>query len=87
MYKRIEPLLDNSVCEARIVDGKVMSYRIRALDGYKLHEISLDEIVFDDETGMETGEIKKGYTKSYLTAGANYDFVKNDREIYCVKES
>ena len=87
MYKEIEPLVDNTVCEAREIDGKVMSYRIRPVKGYKLHEITLDENVFDKESGIETGEIKKGYTTSYITAGVDYDFVKNEREIYAKPSS
>lgn len=86
MYKEIEPLIDNTICEAREIDGKVISYRIRPADGYKLHEVTLDEKVIDEESGAETGEVKKGFTTSYITAGVDYDFVKNEREIYSVKE-
>ena len=85
MYKEIEPLIKNTVCEAREKDGEVISYRIRPKDGYKLHEITLDEKVID-ENGNETGEVRKGFTKSYVTAGAGYDFMKNEREIYAVEE-
>ena len=84
MYKKIEPLLDNTICETREKGGKVISYRIRPVEGYKLHEVTLDEIV-TDESGAETGEVKKGYTTSYITAGANYNFEKNEREIYAVR--
>ena len=86
MYKNIESLVGNTICEAREIDGKVISYRISPEKGYKLHEITLDENVVNEETGNETGEIKKGFTTSYITAGADYDFVKNDREIYAVKD-
>ena len=85
MYKEIEPLIPNTICEAREVDGKVMSYRISPVEGYKLHEITLDEPVIDEETHEETGEKKLGFTKAYVTAGGNYDFVKNERQIYAVK--
>lgn len=85
MYKEIEPLIENTLCEAREKDGKIISYLIRPSEGYKLHEISLDEVVMD-ENGNETGEIKKGFTTAYVTCGANYDFEKNDREIYAVEE-
>ena len=85
MYKEIKPLIDNTLCEAREKDGKVVSYRISPAEGYKLHEVTLDETIFDEETGEETGEIKLGYTTAYITAGANYDFEKNEREIYAVE--
>ena len=84
MYKEIEPLIDNTICEAREIDGKVISYRIRPAEGYKLHEVTLDEKI-TDESGVETGKVKKGYTTDYITAGAGYDFIKNEREIYVIK--
>lgn len=86
MYKEATAKLDNTVFEARTDEnGKVISYRITPLDGYKLHEITLDENV-TDEYGNATGEIKQGFTTSYITAGADYDFEKNEREIYTQKE-
>lgn len=84
MYKEIEPLIENTICEAREKDGIVISYRIRPAEGCKLHEITLDESVLD-ENGNDTGKIRPGYTKSYITAGAWYDFKKNERQIYAVK--
>lgn len=83
MYKEIEPLIDNTICEARENGGRIVSYRISPADGYKLHEVTLDEVV-TDENGMETGEVKKGYTTSYITAGAGYDFKTNERQIYAI---
>ena len=82
MYKETESKIENTLFEARTAEnGKILSYRIRPAKGYKLHEVTLDESVVD-EHGNETGEIKKGYTESYVTAGADYDFIKNEREIY-----
>jgi regulator of sigma E protease len=49
MYKQIEPLIANTICEAREMDGKILSYIIRPAEGYKLHEITLDEVVFDTQ--------------------------------------
>lgn len=84
MYKEIEPLIPNTICEAREQDGKITSYRIRPIDGYKLHEITLDEPVINEETHEETGEKKLGFTKAYVTASGSYDFEKNKRQIYAV---
>ena len=61
------------------------AYLIRPEKGYKLHEKSRDEAVID-ENGIETGEIKLGYTSGVITAGADYDFEKNEREIYAVEK-
>ena len=84
MYKEIEPLIENTICEAREKDGETISYRIRPADGYKLHEITLDEKAVDDY-GNETGEVIPGYTLTSTTAGVDYDFIKNEREIYAVE--
>ncbi len=88
MYKEIETKLENIIFEAREENGKILSYRIRPAEGYKLHEITLDENVYDEVTRQPTDKVKLGFTKSYVTAGAEYDFIKNERQIYAeeVKE-
>ena len=86
MYKDTEPIIENTVMQERYDEnGKMINYVISPKEGYKLHEKSHDEIVVD-ENGEETGEIKKGYTNGIVTAFADYDFKKNPREIYAVKE-
>jgi len=81
MYKRIKTKIEHATTKARLdADGNIISYRISPNEGYKLHEITLDE------HDVETGEIKHGFTASYITAGAEYDFEKNERQIY-VKEA
>ena len=83
MYKKTEAKIENTIFEARTDEkGTVLSYRIFPKEGYKLHEITLDEEIVDKETLEPTGKIKLGYTESYVTAGADYDFEKNEREIY-----
>lgn len=87
MYKRIKTKIEHTTFEARTDDnGNILSFRISPNEGYKLHEVTLDEIV-TDESGNETSEIKQGFTKSYITAGANYDFVKNDRQIFSIPDT
>lgn len=82
MYKRIKTKIEHATFKVRTdADGNILSYRISPNEGYKLHEITLDEKVCD-EYGNETGEITLGFTKSYVTAGAGYNFEKNDRQIY-----
>lgn len=85
MYKRIKTKIQHATFEARTDEnGEIISYRISPNEGYKLHEITLDEIVLD-EYGNETGEIKQGFTTSYITAGVDYDFETNERQIYVVE--
>ena len=82
MYKKIKTKIEHATFKVRIdADGNILSYRISPNEGYKLHEVTLDEPVVD-ENGNETGEKKLGFTKSYVTAGVGYDFEKNEREIY-----
>lgn len=87
MYKSVEPLLENTICEAREVDGVIVSYKMAPVEGYKLHEITLDETIFDKETFEETGKIKLGYTKSEITLSALYDWETNTRKIYVKPDS
>lgn len=87
MYKEIEPLIDNTICEAREVDGDIISYKMAPTEGYKLHEVTLDETLVDEETLKETGKIKLGYTKSFITLSALYDWDKNIRKIYVKPDS
>lgn len=87
MYKDIETKIENTVMQERYNDnGELINYVISPEEGYKLHEKSRDEIV-PDENGNETGDIKKGYTEGIVTVLVDYDFEKNDREIYAVKEN
>lgn len=82
MFKEIQPKIENTIFEAcRNEAEETLWYRISPAEGYKLHEVTLDEILMDD-AGNETGKIKLGFTKSYVTAGAFYDFEKNERQIY-----
>ncbi len=86
MYKDIEPLIENTIMKERVNEkGEIINYTIIPCDGYVLHEKSRDEVVVDEKTMEETGEIKLGYTQGVVTALANYDFEKNPREIYAVK--
>ncbi len=82
MYKEIKAKLENTIFEAREEQGEILSYRISPAEGYMLHEITLDENVYDEVTRQPTDKVKLGFTKSYVTAGAGYDFEKNERQIY-----
>ena len=83
MYKKVRTKITNTRFDARVDAGdEIISYRIYPKDGYLLHEDSLDEQIFDD-SGNETGVITN-YTSSFITAGANYDFKANPRNIYAI---
>ena len=86
MKKMEKPIIENTEMFECIDEatGELQHYHIYPADGYKLHEKSRDEVVIDED-GNETGEIKLGFTHGVVTALANYDFEKNVREIYAVK--
>jgi hypothetical protein len=87
-YVTVEPYFENTTMQAYYNSANVLTaYRISPCDGYVLHEISLDTPVYDEETGEETGEIILGYTTATISAGYNYDFEANPRQIYAVLES
>lgn len=77
-------MIENAIIEETVINNNKV-YKIYPKEGYKLHEKTRDEAVIDDN-GVETGEIKLGYTSGVITAGADYDFEKNEREIYAVRE-
>ena len=85
-YKEVkEPLIPNTSMKILLIDGVETSYYIEPLDGYKLHAKELDEMEFDEEMMMETGEIVLGFTTGIKTCHINYDFEENPREFYAVE--
>lgn len=63
--------------------GEFKTYRIKANDGYVLHDKDLDTDEFD-ENFEPTGNVILGYTTGTCSCGANYDFTANTREFYAV---
>lgn len=55
-------------------------------EGYAIHNKFRDTAVIDEETGLETGEIRKGYTESYIIIQSDYNFEENPYDIYAVKK-
>ena len=85
----VRPVYENTTMEAYYNNSNVLrGYFIAPVEGYLLHDTQYDFPVFDEETGEETGEIKKGYIPypASVTVGYNYDFEANPREIYAVPE-
>jgi hypothetical protein len=84
-YQPVTPVYENTTMDGSYMDGVLKSYRISPIDGYVLHDNTLD---WDDED-QETGEVTHvlGYTKGSSTMGVNYNFVANPREFYAVPEN
>ena len=84
MYKKIEPLIENTLCEACETSRGAGYHRVIPVEGYKLHEKGLDMPIFDEKTGRETNKIERGYTTGFTTVSTTYDWEKNERQIYAV---
>lgn len=84
MYKKIEPLIENTICEACETSRGAGYHKVRPAEGYKLHEKGLDMPVFDEKTGRETNKIERGYTTGFTTVSIDYDWGTNPRQIYAV---
>lgn len=83
----VTPIIENTRMEAYYNSSNVLrTYFIYPNEGYVLHDNQYDHPVFDEETGEDTGEIMLGYIPypSFVGVGYNYDFVANERELYCV---
>lgn len=88
MLKDIKPYYENTKMQEYYNDktNKLVSYYITPLDGYKLHHSALDETIIDEETMMPTGDIKQGFTDSFIAINKNYDFEANIFNIYTVSK-
>lgn len=83
----VTPIFENTTMNAYYNSSNVLrSYFIAPIEGYVLHDTNLDQPVFDEETGEETGKIMLGYISypASLTVMYNYDFTANPRQIYAV---
>ena len=87
------PIIANTIMQKRFIDGVFKQYTIKAVDGYVLHDNTLDYQSTDPETGEplfdENGNelITLGYATGTKTCAASYDFVANPREFYTVPEN
>lgn len=82
----IEPIFNNTTAKASYNGDELMAYRIYPDEGYLLHTSSYDEAVLDED-GNETGEVKIGYTESFISLNKNYDFDENPFEVYVVSKA
>lgn len=89
----IPPIIENTIMQKRLLNGTHRSYTIKAIDGYVLHDNTLDYQSSDPITGEplfdEDGNplITLGYATGTKTCAASYDFVANPREFYAVLEN
>lgn len=74
-YENITPsLIPNTTMQIRLIDGVRKQYIIYPVDGYVLHDNTLDEIEYDPETGEPIRTVKLGYYPIGRSCGYNYDF-------------
>ena len=80
----IPSLIANTTMTRNFKDGVAMTYSIRPVDGYVLHDKAADWTELDEETGDEI--TKLGYTRGEASCAVSYNFVTNPREFYAVPE-
>jgi hypothetical protein len=82
-YEKITPTpVPDATVEKMFRDGVHRQYRITPDDGYVLHNNVRDWTQIDEETGKET--FCRGYSTSYSSVPASYDFNENPNELYAV---
>ena len=85
-YEAMTPTpIENVTVEKGYLDGVHKIYRLKANEGYVLHDAGRDWTEIDPETEEEI--IKLGYTAGTTTCNATYNFTLNPREYYAVLAS
>lgn len=73
-YEDIIPsIIENTVMRKGFSDGEHIVYTIQAVEGYVLHNTTLDYANIDPETYEEIGVIL-GYTTAEISCNAHYAF-------------
>lgn len=80
----IPTLIENTTMQQRVKDGVPYTYRITPVDGYVLHDNTVDYTDINHDTMEEIPKL--GYKRGTATCAASYDFVANPREFYAVPE-
>lgn len=65
--------------------NETVAYDIAPLDGYALHNVSLDVYELDPENEYKYKFISRGYSIGSCSVGVDYDFDANPDEIYAKK--
>lgn len=87
-YELMNPSpIENAEVKKRYRDGVHNGYTLKPITGYVMHDKGYDHNVLDEETMEETGEVILGFRTAEASVAANYDFVANPREFYCVLEN
>lgn len=86
-YVETESCYENTaMLEIRNKDNVLMGYDIAPVEGYVLHNSSLDQYEYDLETDKQKELIAHGYSYGSCSVNPDYDFDENPEEIYAIKE-
>lgn len=77
------PEIENCTITGLYINNALRAYRIKANEGYLLHDRELDIVEIDPFTEEETSRIP-GFTGGTCSCGYNYDWTANTREFYAV---
>lgn len=84
IYEEVTPTpIENTTVKKAILNDVPSSYRIKANDGYVLHDKALDMPIYGEDFVTEIG-VTLGYSAGTCSCGINYDFTENSREFYAV---
>lgn len=81
----VPSLIENTTMVKNFRDGVATTYYITPVSGYVIHDKASDWEDVDPDTG-DVIEVHRGYCRSTVSCGANYDFAANPREFYAVPE-
>lgn len=77
------PQIENCTITGFYIGDVLRAYRIKANDGYLLHDRELDIVDIDPFTEEEISRVA-GFTGGTCSCGYNYDWTANTREFYAV---
>lgn len=76
-------LIENTTMTILYLNDVASAYKIKASDGYVLHDNTLDSNIYDESYENVIGT-NPGYSVGTCSCGINYDFAANPREFYAV---
>ena len=86
-YEEINPSpIENTEVFKVFSNGVIRTNRIKAKNGYVLHDKNLDTYMEYDEKGNGVGDVILGFYAGTRSVKHDYDFGENPRDFYAVLE-
>jgi hypothetical protein len=75
-YKDVEAKIPNTTMKVRLLNGKERTYCIAPVDGYVIHDNTLDTVDIDEKTQEET--VILGFRNDEASVSVKYDFTTTE---------